>query len=504
MGDDTLFHLNRIEGIKEGILAGQFPVRIHAFQMDGIGYPAGVFYPELFLYIPATLRLAGLPLEISYKIFCVLIHLGTVFISWYSFRVLSGSRQAGAFGAVLYLSFWYYLLDVYVRGALGEQLAMMFLPLALTMTLQILHGNERYWPMAVLAYTGILQSHLLSTCMVAVLVFLAGIWYCKGLLERKRLWACSKTVFFTLWLNLWFLVPFFTFYSTEKLNITAELMPIQSQGWSIATLASMIVILGIPSVFSMYVCLRQHYKKARVFFVSGVLFLIASLDIFPWDAMPGQSFIRVLQFPWRFMAFAAVCFAFYGGLGVSGFLLRGHHVREKTAVFCLSACILAISFLEITVLPLRPVVSSSFLLELPSYGTALGQGDDYLYQGMHSEDTRGKNKLTADDAAEIYDVEKRGTTIFFSYEAKEDTAASLPFIYYPGYEAMQDGKKLTITEDTRHFVQVLLPAGKGRVDVSYAGLVLFQQADMVSFTGLCLFLLCIGRRYRVKRGAWKY
>ena len=30
---DVSYHMNRVEGIKEGLLAGQFPVRIHAYQM---------------------------------------------------------------------------------------------------------------------------------------------------------------------------------------------------------------------------------------------------------------------------------------------------------------------------------------------------------------------------------------------------------------------------------------------------------------------------------------
>ena len=52
-GDDTIFHMNRIEGIKEGLLAGQFPVRIHGYQLNGYGFASGIFYPDIFLYFPA-------------------------------------------------------------------------------------------------------------------------------------------------------------------------------------------------------------------------------------------------------------------------------------------------------------------------------------------------------------------------------------------------------------------------------------------------------------------
>lgn len=59
-GHDLNFHLYRIEGIKDGILSGQFPVRIHPTHNNGYGYITASVYPELFLYFPAVLRIFGL------------------------------------------------------------------------------------------------------------------------------------------------------------------------------------------------------------------------------------------------------------------------------------------------------------------------------------------------------------------------------------------------------------------------------------------------------------
>ncbi len=47
-GHDLNFHLYRIEGIKDGILSGQFPVRIHPTHNNGYGYITASVYPELF------------------------------------------------------------------------------------------------------------------------------------------------------------------------------------------------------------------------------------------------------------------------------------------------------------------------------------------------------------------------------------------------------------------------------------------------------------------------
>lgn len=48
---DLNFHLLRIEGIKEGLLAGNFPVRIQLSWLGGNGYAVSVFFIGIYFYI---------------------------------------------------------------------------------------------------------------------------------------------------------------------------------------------------------------------------------------------------------------------------------------------------------------------------------------------------------------------------------------------------------------------------------------------------------------------
>lgn len=59
---DVFFHLNRVMGIAEGLSAGDFPVYVHGYQMQGFGTADGVLYPDLLLYVPALLVICGVPL----------------------------------------------------------------------------------------------------------------------------------------------------------------------------------------------------------------------------------------------------------------------------------------------------------------------------------------------------------------------------------------------------------------------------------------------------------
>jgi hypothetical protein len=59
-GHDLYFHFLRFVGIKEGLLNGDFPVRIYDSSYSGYGYGASFFYPDLFLYPFAGLAALGL------------------------------------------------------------------------------------------------------------------------------------------------------------------------------------------------------------------------------------------------------------------------------------------------------------------------------------------------------------------------------------------------------------------------------------------------------------
>mgnify|MGYP000633463938 CR=1 FL=1 len=52
-GDDTVTHLIRIEGIKDGYLSGQFPVKVEPTLNGGYGYAFSTYYGGLFYNIPA-------------------------------------------------------------------------------------------------------------------------------------------------------------------------------------------------------------------------------------------------------------------------------------------------------------------------------------------------------------------------------------------------------------------------------------------------------------------
>lgn len=88
---DINFNFVRIEGLKETLGNGQVPVRIHAIENNGYGYATSLLYPELFLYIPAILRLLNTSMVFTFKLFLVLINIASVVSMYIAVKKISKS-----------------------------------------------------------------------------------------------------------------------------------------------------------------------------------------------------------------------------------------------------------------------------------------------------------------------------------------------------------------------------------------------------------------------------
>ena len=117
---DLGYHMLRMMGIKDGILAGQFPVRIAPKWQQGYGYASSIFYGETLLYVGALFRLIGFSFITSYRLFLLFINALTILVAYYSFRKIFEDRNIGLLCTVLYTLSVYRLSKTYICGSLGE------------------------------------------------------------------------------------------------------------------------------------------------------------------------------------------------------------------------------------------------------------------------------------------------------------------------------------------------------------------------------------------------
>ena len=320
-GNDTRFHLMRIEGITEGLRMGQFPVKIQPAWYEGFGYGCSVFYGDLFLYIPAFLHLIGVSLQASYQFYIFLVQAATIAASAYSFYRIFQNCFIAVFGTTLYTLAIYRLRNLFVRGALGEYTAMVFLPLlayALVLLLKKDSEKKELWKgtlLLALGMTGILQCHLLSAEIVCIMLALICLIYIRRILKAEVFGAFVKAVCLAAALNLGFLVPFADYMVTGKFNVNAinggwrVEQNIQECGAYISQLAGIFYradskiptqemggiglnLIAALVVFFLFLFLLKKEKKnsfcwklARISCLASVLSVFMSTSYFPWEVL---------------------------------------------------------------------------------------------------------------------------------------------------------------------------------------------------------------------------
>lgn len=529
-GHDLNFHLYRIEGIKDGLLSGQFPVRLHPTHNNGYGYISSSVYPELFLYFPAFLRLLGASPVMAYHTFLVLINAATAWIMYVCAKGISRSRYAGLLASVLYTLSTWRIINLYHRAAIGEALAMVFFPALLYGLYLLLAGDDRKWWVLALGCSGILQSHVISTVFAALAIVATIAVYHRAFITKQRLLGFVKAGTLTLLLNLWYLAAFLTFYLGEDLSIKhtpentefyqnavfpTELFNIFNTGFGHSQLleqglqGNMSLSLGVGVTGALLICggyfllgkreegtLRRFYG---VMTAMGCALLFMASTLFPWRLLqrvpPINAFCGTVQMPWRFLSLASPMFC----IAAAGILARcGTWVRRAAAWAALGLCGLA--FIQ---------WGSAYTTGL---GVALKPGravDTYAsagYDGEYFPWGTDRSLLTANryitgGSAKLTGYDKRGTRICLQIQnARTGDWVEVPLLYYGGYEARDgQGRPLEVTDGDNHVVRVGLREGTSRVELRYKGFWYFRAAELVSGLTWGACGICWWKK-RVRRG----
>ena len=538
-GNDTRFHLMRIEGITEGLRMGQFPVKIQPAWYEGYGYGCSVFYGDIFLYIPALLHLAGVSLQGSYQFYVLLVQAATIAVCAYSFLRIFDNRFIAFFGTVLYTLSVYRLMNMFVRGAVGEYTAMIFLPLlayALTLLLKKEHEKQeiaRGSLLLALGMTGILQSHILTAEIVCImLAFLCAV-YIRRVFRKEVFWAFVKAVCLTVLLNLGFLVPFADYMTTGKFNVNAinggwrveqniqkcgasfwqlakmfyaadsKVSPQEMGGIGVNLLLSAVVFLVFWLLFKREEKRGYIWRLAVVSWTVAVMSVFMSTSYFPWEALRKSNvLIRYLvinlQFPWRFCTVASVALSILWccllRLVIDKWKIRAGVLTAGavTAVGLITAGYFAADTLR---------MGQSFqAVFAQGIDTMVESGEEYLPVNTVSADFSEDN-LYVGEGITVTARRRSGIRLNIDCvnQSAQDQAMEVPLLYYKGYRASgrtSDGEEIKLDVDcgNNQVVRIYVPAEfDGQITVDFKEPFYWRIAHALSLFAAAgtLFLLYV-------------
>ncbi len=542
-GQDSGFHMMRIRGIADGILSGQFPVRIMPGVLWGHGYALGVYYGDIFLYPFALLYLLGIKLRNAYKAYIIAVTVVTYAIGKRSFRGIcellgcKAEKMGIPLWSVLsavYLLGIYRLSDVYTRGAVGEFTALAFLPAILYGLYEVCSEKKEKassgWVWLGIGMSGIILSHVISTLMMIEFGILFLILFFRRLLKKQILLELLKAVLVTLLICAGFLVPFLDYYlgldiwgqsSGDQMIIGVRVAlpqlfsllcnPVGEANWHGMT-GEMSQGVGLSMAFVLVaalvmLCKGAYGKRSRVVGVELILLAVSvflASELFPawmiYRRFPGLYRIwAMVQFGFRYLEVAVIVLMAVLTETIAA-TYRSEEGKIRTAGYGLTVAVVLVTMFQAV------LFLSEFMLE------AQGQkalnihdykwGYEYMPDGSSPEHLRYHQEVISSSETLIcQEMEQSGLRMDLKVENNgEEAYLLIPRIWYPGYRAEKtSGSPVTVEKGEMAMVKVVIPEScRTEITVDYREPFYWRFAELCSLTAWIILGLWI-RKQAIRR-----
>ncbi len=536
-GADWGYHLQRIEGVKDGILSGQFPLRLEPEWLFGHGYANGVFYCNTLLYFPAILRLLGFTVTASYNLYCIALNVATACIAYYCFMKMFRSRFTGLLCSALYTLSVFRTYKLIITGAVGEGSAVTFMPLVLYGLYRAFSEDVKdrsyktVWIPIAVGYAGLMQTHVLSCEITAFLTIIVCVVFVKKIFVKETFCELAKGALSAVAMSAWYLVPFLDYYINEDMHIRhVSARTIQDRGLYVAQLffnwwrmgdnavsgdLGMVhshamgigLILGIGFMVFFILWFSGKWKQENDRIVSlgktasimGGMLMLMSLNIFPWDRIRRMngvtaSLVSSIQFPNRFLGWGS---AFL--VAVWGCLLWYFGKKDKKWYYYISIICIIAGLATSNIYLLDYVghdTQYTYLYNEEAMGTGYISGAEYVVEGTQAE-LLDYADPSASDGIEIvrFDKEYLHMWVTCINAGSEEGYLELPLMHYTGYRAYVTGtgEELPTMKGTNNIVRVLIPAEfEGEVEVKFVSPIHWRISEAATYAWWILIgILCV-------------
>lgn len=522
---DLIYHLMRVEGIKDGLATGQFPVRISPNWQQGYGYASPIFYGETLLYPAGLLRLIGFDITASYRLYMLLVVIATVLISYVCFRKMFQNEYVGLFCSMLYSLSVYRIYKTYLCGSWGETFGIMLLPILAYGFYRVFTADihekqyKKSWVPLTIGFSLLVQSHLLTGEMAGFFTIILCIVLLKRVFRKETFTVLAKTVIYSILLSAWFLIPFadymmtgdfvihhvsgrtiqdrglypahllFTFFRGGSNVYFADNGMVNSQpmGVGISLIAALLIFALLLFNRKTEGLKTEEIALGKICGWFAAAAMVMSLSIFPWDKIQSlggiaATLVSSIQFPNRLLTIANVCLVIVAGVAAKYFLINGKKLLSAcyaggmVFLLCISSVFLMNDMLN-TLAPVRAYNSEGI-------GTGYIAGAEYLPYGADASqfwyhDPVGSENVLIED----YERRELGAEAYVKNAGTKKGEAAFSLLYYKGYHAYDadTGEELNCHAGNNFEVTVDIPAGfEGRISVAFESPWYWRAGEMLS------------------------
>ena len=527
---DGFFHLLRTLGVNDSLNLNLFPVIIIPDFCNTWGYSMTLFYPPLVTYVPLLFKLISPTYSIALKIFggaCIVLS----GITMYNFvYYVTKKRSIAIFSAIIYMISPYKLGNIYIRYAMGEFVALIFLPTLFKGMYSLFNvdGKKHYY--IAIGASLLVLSHTITTLYTGLFCIIYILFNYKKLKDKEIIKKLLINFIFIITITMLFYLPMmeakmhadYAIFSDELMKTTSsysqeKTLDISEFFFDKGEEYDSIYIIGIPIalllVFTIYT-VRKIDKKYKSIYMVFVLFTIIAAFMctkyFPWKYMP--NFLCKLQYPWRMMGYFNFFTAFICGINIY-ILISLIKNRELKYVLVIITIILLIIY-TLSILSQfksddmeKDTKYEEFVLKRNiSY---MNVNRDYLpIKALSVLDTylekRENKTYILNGNANIVSEEKENLVLNLEIsDANEGTVLEFPYIYYPGYEVKLIEKdneiKIKTFESENGFVAMQLPKNieKCKIEVKFEPTIITKVSYIGSAIAIIAFVIYIHSENKV-------
>lgn len=500
---DTAFHINRALSL-ESIFSS--PINFETFRSYGM--QVNNFYPWLTLY-PLFLLIKFTNLAIGYNLFLYIVTLITLFICHYVMYEITKKHVTSSFFAIIYTTSSFRSVEIFLRGAMGELLAMSILPLILLRFIKLYDSKKESWVMLAISMTLLIYTHVLSVAMTMVMIIIALIiqFYRKKKIEIFLIIKLIKAAIVTLLLSLAFIGPMIEQTLYQDLNrpyvdILQKRAIYLGKEFLIGSIDSELLSFGIGlTLLICLIILTFNFKKlgilSKITYIMGIISILLCTKIFPWFALQNTP-LNIIQAPWRFMIFSTLFISFSVSLFISPQLEKFSYTRRRNFILLLILAISILNYSSVVNMVKEMNFQGTYSNEQMENKLEEFENFDYVPIGYKKDQLLLKNHQVTEDGQVIYSsFSPNKDEITFTFKSSKGKTIVLPVFRYKGLTVTVNSKNATVLKQGGPFVTVKSESGINKVTIRYSYTFFSKISLFISIITLIVLLFyCIKLKIR--------
>ncbi len=474
---DLNTHTARIAQYYLGLADGHFPVRWAKNLVSGLGYPIFIYIYPLPYLLGSLVYILIRDFEHAAKVVMASSFLASGLAMYWFMRAITNTKAA-IIAALLYTWAPYRFSMLFVRGAYAENLAYVFIPIALLLLYRLSQRITAFLAgLGALAVAAIFLSHNLVAVMAAPVLVIYTLWFARTA-PKKGAYISVCAGVFALGMALSAFILFSDIWERQHVNFNnlryydAHLLEwwqlIRSKwdygfsmpGYDKDGMSFQIGLLHLAALPFVLSYLRsklptRSHKGLVVLSLSiaavAVLLMINNpVTLALWKTFP---FLQIVDFPWRL-------------LGILVFLLA---IALGTSLQHAPNVLLGLLFTALLIANrnhLRINQSLTFPTDYYLYYTKdTTANSEFLprWRNGIQEDVRFHDRVTVErGTASITTISHRAQQLTFVAEATSAALLRVNTLYFPGWQIYVDERPLTLHKQ----FTITSHDGKSKVDLS--------------------------------------